>query len=72
MDQSERQTQLLSTQPSSAQPARRRMLGLLAGAPLALAGLALAGCGNMRAAPKKPRPKSYITGRGGGPGSNAD
>lgn len=52
----------------SAQPSRRGALGLLAGIPVALAGLALAGCGNMRADPKKPRPKSYITGRGGGPG----
>lgn len=51
---------------------RRHVLRLLGGglafAGLAFAGLALAGCADMSAGPKPKRPKSYITGRGGGPG----
>lgn len=48
----------------STQPVRRHVLRLFAVLPLALAG-----CGvNMKADPKKPRPKTHITGRGGGPG----
>lgn len=52
----------------SAQPSRRHALGLLAGLPVALAGLALTGCGNMKMEPKRKPAKSTITGRGGGPG----
>lgn len=51
----------------SAQPSRRRALGLLAGLPVALAGLALTGCSNMKMEPKRKPAKSTITGRGGGP-----
>jgi hypothetical protein len=46
---------------------RRHVLRLLSGG-LAFAGLALAGCADISAGPKPKRPKSYITGRGGGPG----
>ncbi|HWA49933.1 MAG TPA: hypothetical protein VG742_16795 [Dongiaceae bacterium] len=43
---------------------------LLTGASLALAAGAVAGCSgwDMRAAPAKPRPKTYIIGRQGGSG----
>jgi len=43
-------------------------MALFAGASLALAGAALAGCSNMRADPAKPRPKTHINGRQGGSG----
>jgi len=51
-------------------PDRRRPMRLLVGASLAAPVALIAGCGdmNMKAAPEKPRPKTHITGRGGGPG----
>lgn len=51
---------------------RRKFMSLFAGASLALAGSAVAGCSNwdMRADPAKPRPKTYINGRQGGSGGN--
>lgn len=49
---------------------RRNALRFLAVASLGLAGAAITGCANMRADPKKPRPRSHITGKGGGPGGN--
>jgi hypothetical protein len=59
-----------SRSPISASSNRRAFMSLFAGASLALAGAALAGCGNMdmRADPQKPKPKTMINGRGSGPG----
>lgn len=53
-------------------PNRRKFMTLLTGASLALAAGMIASCSgwDMRAAPKKPTPKTYIIGRQGGSGGN--
>jgi len=49
-------------------PGRRNFVRLMAGASLAVAGAMIAGCGNLQADPKRPRPKTRITGHGGATG----
>lgn len=47
---------------------RRAFMRLMAGGSLAIAAPLAAGCAGMKADPKRPRPKTHITGRGGANG----